>query len=75
MREQLGDQPPERHSRWEEVKRKLEDAKDSRFKNVDSGLREDYYRYLNTFLFSYSIFSNDSSLHQYLSDEYGDHDK
>ena len=50
MREQLGDQPPERHSRWAEVKRKLEDAKDSRFKNVDSSLREDYYRYVRLFI-------------------------
>lgn len=44
LREQLGDQPSERYSRWTEVKRKLEDTKDSRLRNVDSSLREDYYR-------------------------------
>ena len=44
LKEHLGDHPSER--RYTEVKRKLEDTKDSRLRNVDSSLREDYYRYL-----------------------------
>lgn len=54
LRDQLGDQPSERNSRWVEVKRKLEDTKDSRLKNVDSSLREDYFRYflLDSFAFN-----------------------
>jgi len=44
LRDELGEQSIERHTRWAEVKRKLEDAKDSRFRNVESNLREDYYR-------------------------------